>query len=45
MFFNSLRDEINEPAYIYTEPFLSNFVREAIKGGKCDAFNQLYKSE
>ena len=43
--FNSLRDENVEPIYIYTDPFLRNFVRKAIKGGRCNSFNQYYKSE
>ena len=44
-YFNSLRDENDEPIYTYTDPFMRNFVREAIKGGRCNAFNQHYKSE
>ena len=44
-FFNSLRDENNEPIYTYTDPFMRYFVRKAIKGGRCNAFNQHYKSE
>ena len=44
-YFNSLRDENNEPIYTYTDPFMRNFVRKAIKGGRCNAFNQHYKSE
>ena len=44
-FFNSLRDENDEPLYTYTDPFMRNFVRKAIKGGRCNAFNQHYKSE
>ena len=44
-YFNSLRDENDEPIYTYTDPFMRNFVRKAIKGGKCIAFNQHYKSE
>ena len=44
-YFNSLRDENNEPIYTYTDPFMRNFVRKAIKGGRCNAFNQYYKSE
>ena len=43
--FNSLRDENDEPIYTYTDPFMRNFVRKAIKGGRCNAFNQQYKSE
>ena len=44
-YFNSLRDEDDEPIYIYTDLFMRNFVRKAIKGGRCNAFNQQYKSE
>ena len=44
-FFNSLRDENDEPIYTYTNPFMRNFVRKAIKGGRCNASNQHYKSE
>ena len=44
-YFNSLRDENDEPIYTYTDPFMINFVRKAIKGGRCNAFTQHYKSE
>ena len=44
-YFNSLRDENDEPIYNYTDPFMRNFVRKAFKGGRCNAFNQHYKSE
>ena len=44
-YFDSLRDENDEPIYTYTDPFMRNFVRKAIKGGRCNAFNQLYNSE
>ena len=44
-YFDSLRDENDEPIYTYTDPFMRNFVRKAIKGGRCNAFNQHYKSE
>ena len=43
--FNSLRDEDDEPIYTYTDPFMRNFVHEAIKGGRCNTFNHHYKSE
>ena len=43
--FNSLRNENDEPIYTYTDPFMRNFVCKAIKGGRCNAFNQHYKSE
>ena len=44
-YFNSLRNENDEPIYTYTDPFMRNFVRKSIKGGSCNAFNQHYKSE
>ena len=44
-YFNSLRDENDEPIYTYTDPFMRNFVRKSIKGCRCNAFNQHYKSE
>ena len=44
-YFNSLRDENDEPIYTYTDRFLRNFVRKAIKDGRCNAFNRDYKSE
>ena len=44
-YFNSLRDENDEPIYTYTDTFMRNFVRKSIKGGRCNAFNQHYKSE
>ena len=44
-YFNSLRDENDEPFYTYTHPFTRNSVRQSIKGGRCNAFNQHYKSE
>ena len=44
-YFNSLENENDEPIYTYTDPFMRNFVRKAIKGGRCNAFNQYYNSE
>ena len=44
-YFNSLGDENDEPISTYTDPFMRNFVRKSIKGGRCNAFNQYYKSE
>ena len=44
-YFNSLRDENDEPIYTYTDPFVRNSVRRSIKGGRCNAFNQYYNSE
>ena len=44
-FFNSLRNENDEPIYTYTDPFMRNFVRKAVKGRRFNAFNKYYKSE
>ena len=38
--FNSLRDGNDEPIYTYTDPFMRNFVRQSIKGGRCNALKQ-----
>ena len=43
--FNSLRHENDVPIYTYTDAFRRNFVRNAIKGGRCNAFNQHYNSD
>ena len=40
-----MRDENDEPFYTYTDPFRRNFVQNSIKGGRYNAFNQLFKSE
>ena len=44
-YFNSFRDENDEPVYTYTDPFKRNFLRQSLKGGRCNAFIQHYKSE
>ena len=44
-YYNSLREENDEPIYTYTDPFMRNFVRSSIKRGRCIAFIQLYKSK
>ena len=44
-YFNSLRNENDEPIHTYTDPFMRNFLSKSIKGGRCNAFNQHYKSE
>ena len=44
-YFNKLRDENDESIYTYTDPFMRNSVRKSIKGGRCNAFNQHFKSE
>ena len=43
--FNSLSDENDEPIYSYTDAILRKFDRQSIKRGRCNAFNQQYKSE
>ena len=43
-YFNSLRDEDDEPIYTYNHEFMRRFVRQSIKGGRCTALNQWYKS-
>ena len=43
-FFNSLRDENDEPIYTYNDEFMRHFVRKSIKGGRCSALNQYYRS-
>ena len=43
-YFNSLRDESDEPIYTYNDEFMRHFVRKSVKGGRCSALNQNYKS-
>ena len=44
-FFDSLGDENDEPLYTYTDLFMRKLVRNSIRVGKCNAFNQHYKFE
>ena len=44
-YFNRLRDENDEPVYTYTYRFMTNFVRNSIKGGERKAFIHIYKIE
>ena len=43
-YFKSLRDESDEPIYTYNDEIMRHFVRQSIKGGRCSALNQYYKS-
>ena len=43
-FFNSSREENDETIYTYNDEFMRHFVRQSIKGGRCSALNQYYKS-
>ena len=40
---NSLRDEKHQPIFTYSDPFMRNFIRQSIKGGRCSTSNQCYK--
>ena len=42
-FFNSLRDESDEPIYTYRDKNVRWFVRQSIKRDRCTALNQYYK--
>ena len=42
--FKSLRDENDDPIYIYNDEYMRHFVRKSIKGGRCASYNQYYKS-
>ena len=39
-YFNSLRDENDEPIYTHNDQFMRHFVRQSVKGGRCSALNQ-----
>ena len=36
-YFNSLRDENDEPIYTYKDEFMRHFVRQSVTGGRCSA--------
>ena len=44
-YFNSMRDENDEPIYTYNNKYMRWFVRQSIEGGRVCAFNQYYKSK
>ena len=43
-YFNSLREENDDPIYIHNEDYMRYLVRQSIKGGRCGSFNQYFKS-
>ena len=43
-YFNRIRDENDEDIYTYNDEYMRHFVRKSIKGGRCSALNQYYKS-
>ena len=44
-YFNSMRDENDEPIYTYNDKYMRWFVGQSIKGGRVCAFNQYYRSK
>ena len=44
-YFNSMRDENDEPIYTYNDKYMRWFVRQSIKGGNVCAFNQYHRSK
>ena len=44
-YFNSMRDDNDEPVYTYNDKYMRHFVRQSIKGGRVSCFNQYYKSK
>ena len=42
-YFNSMRDENDEPIYTYNDKDMRWFVRQSIKGGRACTFNQYYE--
>ena len=44
-FFNSMREENDEPIYTYNDKYMRWLIRQSIKGGRVCAFNQYYKSK
>ena len=39
-----MRDESDEPIYIYNDKYIKHFLRQSIKGGRVCSFNQYFKS-
>ena len=44
-YFKTSGDESDEPIYTIKDKYMRWFVRHSIKGGRCTAFNQNYKSK
>ena len=38
-YFNSFRDENDEPIYTYSDPVMRHFVRQNMRGRRCTALN------
>ena len=44
-YFNSMRDENDEPIYTYNDKYMRHFLGQSIKGGRVCALIQHYKSK
>ena len=44
-YFNSMRDENDEPIYTYNDEYMRWFVTRSIKVGRVCSFNQYYRSK
>ena len=44
-YFNSMRNENDEPTYTYIDKHMRHFVRQSIEGGQVCAVNQFFKSK
>ena len=44
-YFNSMRDENDQPVYKYNDKYMRWFVRQSIKGGRVCSFNQYYRTK
>ena len=44
-YFNSMRDENDQPIYTYNDKYIRWFVGQSIKGGRVCSFNQYYRSK
>ena len=42
--FESLRHDKEAPIYTYNDEYMRYFARQSLKGGRCSALNQYYKS-
>ena len=44
-YFNIMREENDEPIYIYGDKYMRHFIRRSVTGGRVCSFNQYYKSK
>ena len=43
-YFNSIKDENDEPIYTYNDEYMRHFMKQSIKVGRCGSCNQYFKS-